>query len=56
MDSPITANIRAAAATHPLILFDSIRHTVDSTRRAPDRRAGSGVVTEVDQPGEDAAG
>ncbi|HTF10091.1 MAG TPA: hypothetical protein VK659_18145 [Asanoa sp.] len=43
MDSPITATISAAAAIHPLLLFDSNRRTVDNNR-----------PNEADQPGEDA--
>jgi hypothetical protein len=51
MDSPITATISAAAAIHPLLLFDSNRRTVDNNRRSPGQRVCSAAVTEPDQPG-----
>jgi hypothetical protein len=43
--SPITAHISAAAAIHPLFLFDG--------RRVQDRRACSVLVVEADRSGED---
>jgi hypothetical protein len=48
-ESPITADISAAATIHPLLLFDSNRPT-------PDRRACLAMVTEADESGEDAGG
>jgi hypothetical protein len=41
-ESPITADISAAATIHPLFLFDSNRRTLD-------RRACSAMVTEADR-------
>jgi hypothetical protein len=48
-ESPIAADISAAATIHPLFLFDSNRRTLG-------RRACLAMVTEADESGEDAGG
>jgi len=47
MESPTTAHISAAATIHPLILFDSNRHTLD-------QRACLSVVGESGESSDDA--
>jgi hypothetical protein len=49
MESAITAHASAAATIHPLILFDSNRHTLGQP-------ACLGMVIESDKSGEDAGG